>query len=156
VEPARIGVTWAGEARSPNWFDIAREYTEKWLHQQHIREAVGAPVMTERRWLYPVLDTFLRGLPHTFRQVEAGDGVAVMVGIRGEAGGEWSLLREGSAWRLYNDAHPEPGAVVSMDQDLAWRLFTKGISPEAARPAIRIDGDPALGSQVLALVAIMA
>ena len=31
------GVAWAGQEISPNWFDIAREYTEKWHHQQQIR-----------------------------------------------------------------------------------------------------------------------
>ena len=62
-------VAWAGDKQSPNWFDIAREYTEKWLHQQHIREAVGQPVLDERRWLFPVLDTFMRALPHVYRDI---------------------------------------------------------------------------------------
>ena len=52
-------VSWAGDTHSPNWFDIAREYTEKWLHQQHIRQAVGHPLLDGREWLFPVLDTFL-------------------------------------------------------------------------------------------------
>ncbi len=68
-EPAGVSVAWAGEAQSFNWFDIAREYTEKWLHQQHIREAVSRPVLAERRWLHPVLDTFMRALPYTYRGV---------------------------------------------------------------------------------------
>lgn len=33
-------VAWAGEAESKNWFHISREYTEKWHHQQQIREVV--------------------------------------------------------------------------------------------------------------------
>jgi uncharacterized protein (TIGR03083 family) len=40
-EPAKYSVAWAGEEQSSNWFHIAREYTEKWHHQQQIREAVG-------------------------------------------------------------------------------------------------------------------
>jgi uncharacterized protein (TIGR03083 family) len=90
-QPARIPVSWAGQEESPNWFDVAREYTEKWLHQQHIREALGAPLLTERRWLYPVLDTFLRALPHTYRSVDAAEGSVVSFRILGEAGGSWSL-----------------------------------------------------------------
>jgi uncharacterized protein (TIGR03083 family) len=43
---AVISVAWAGEDLAPHWFDIAREYTEKWLHQQHIREAVDLPLLT--------------------------------------------------------------------------------------------------------------
>jgi hypothetical protein len=43
---AVISVAWASEDLAPHWFDIAREYTEKWLHQQHIREAVDLPLLT--------------------------------------------------------------------------------------------------------------
>ena len=38
--PARFGVSWAGEPVSANWFDVARELTERWHHQQQIRLAV--------------------------------------------------------------------------------------------------------------------
>lgn len=33
-------VAWAGEHNSANWFHVAREYTEKWHHQQQVRSAV--------------------------------------------------------------------------------------------------------------------
>lgn len=36
-------VSWAGDQLVPRWLDIAREYMERWVHQQHIREAVGPP-----------------------------------------------------------------------------------------------------------------
>ena len=89
--PAGISVAWAGQTRSPNWFDIAREYTEKWLHQQHIREAVGQPLLLGREWYFPVLDTFLRGLPHTCRRVAAGEGTSLTFEVTGAAGGVWTL-----------------------------------------------------------------
>src|SRR5262249_12474135 len=41
--PAKFGVSWAGEMTSLNWFDTARELTERWHHQQQIRVAVCAP-----------------------------------------------------------------------------------------------------------------
>jgi uncharacterized protein (TIGR03083 family) len=149
-------VAWAGDTHSPNWFDIAREYTEKWLHQQHIREAVGQPVLAERRFLHPVLDTFMRALPHTYRAVEAADGTALTIEITGEAGGAWSLLREAGWWRLYSGATPEPAATARLDQDTAWRLFTRGMSAEAAGERLVVEGDAALGRRVLRMVAIMA
>ena len=46
--PAPFPVGWAGHSSSPNWFDIAREYTERWHHQQQIREAVGQPGIISR------------------------------------------------------------------------------------------------------------
>jgi hypothetical protein len=39
--PALYPVAWAGEQRSANWFDVAREYTEKWHHTQQVFEAAG-------------------------------------------------------------------------------------------------------------------
>ena len=153
---ARITVAWAGDDLPPNWFDIAREYTEKWLHQQHIREAVGAPLLTGRTFLYPVLDTFLRGLPRTFCCVEASDGAGVTVQIVGEAGGEWSLVKAGARWQLFAGSDPQAVCRVQIDQDLAWRLFTKGVAPKDPRPQIRIDGDAILGEKVLETVSIMA
>jgi hypothetical protein len=36
-----LGVASAGEMGSANWFDLAREYTEKWHHQQQLRDATG-------------------------------------------------------------------------------------------------------------------
>ncbi|RYY57176.1 MAG: hypothetical protein EOO05_18250, partial [Chitinophagaceae bacterium] len=64
---AVFSVAWAGEEVSPNWFHIAREYTEKFHHQMQIREAVGAvePLMT-RELFYPFIHTLLMGLPHIY------------------------------------------------------------------------------------------
>ena len=154
--PAGITVAWASDQIPPNWFDIAREYTERWLHQQHIREAVGLPILNGRDWLHPVLDTFLRGLPRAFRGLEASPGNLVYIQMTGPAGGEWTLVPEDDRWVLFAGSAPRPACRVSLDADLAWRLFTKGVSPHEARSQVRIDGDMRLGEQVLQLVSIMA
>ncbi len=154
-ELARITVGWASDSLPPNWFDIAREYTEKWLHQQHIRKAVHQPLLTGRVWLNPVLDTLVRGLPRTFRNLQVEDGTSVLVQIIGEAGGEWTLVSEGLKWQLFAGRDPQATCIVQIDQDLAWRLFTRGINPEDARQQIQIDGDATLGEQVLKMVSIM-
>ena len=153
---AHITVAWAGDSLPPNWFDIAREYTEKWLHQQHIREAVHIPLLTGHAWLAPVLDTFMRGLPRTFRNMHAMNGTSIAVQITGEAGGEWSLVRDGDAWNLYSGSAPEAISRVQLDQDLAWRLFTKGVGREEARSQVQIEGNQRVGEKVLELVSIMA
>jgi len=155
-EPARIKVAWASDSLPPNWFDIAREYTEKWLHQQHIREAVSRPLLTARFWLLPVLNTFMLGLPRTFRNTEAASGTSISVQITGEAGGEWSLVRQDSGWVLFEGHNPQAICRVQIDQDLAWRLFTKGLSRDIVRRQVHIDGDKTLGETVLEMVSIMA
>ncbi|HET9227253.1 MAG TPA: maleylpyruvate isomerase family mycothiol-dependent enzyme [Thermoanaerobaculia bacterium] len=153
--PALFSVAWAGEETSESWFDVAREYTERWHHQQQIREAVGAPGITSRRLMHPVLDAFLRALPHAYREVEAEEGTAVAVVIEGEAGGEWTLVREGS-WKLYEGAHEAPRARVRLDQDTAWRRMTKGITKEQAAERSEVTGDRGLGEPVFAMLSVMA
>jgi uncharacterized protein (TIGR03083 family) len=154
--PALFGVAWAGEEVSDNWFDMGREYTERWLHQQQIREAVGAAGLTGRKWLNPALDIFMRALPFTYREVRAEPGTAVELEISGEAGGVWTLVREESRWVLSTGAGDGPAARVRLDQDAAWKLFSKGLSPEQARRSIRLEGDPILGRPVLGSLAVMA
>ena len=60
--PAMFPVSWAGEEKSTNWFDTAREFTERWHHQQQIRLAVERPGIMTREFYYPVLDCFMRAL----------------------------------------------------------------------------------------------
>jgi uncharacterized protein (TIGR03083 family) len=154
--PAGAAVMWAGESQSANWFDIAREYTEKWLHQQHIREAVGQPLLTARRWLYPILDTFLRALPYTYREVNAAQGTALGVTVTGEAGGSWTLLRGADRWQLFSGASEHAAARIQIDADTAWRLFTKGMAVETALARMVVTGDVALGLQIVHMVSLMA
>lgn len=154
--PAMFGVAWAGEQSSQNWFDIGREYTEKWHHQQQIREAVGAPGLTGRKWLFPVLDVFLRGLPHTFRETSATDQAQIVFHVTGEAGGDWTLKREDNHWKLYSGAGENPASTVQMDQDTAWRLLTKGLSRDQAVSRIEISGDRGLGQAIFSMLAVMA
>jgi len=153
---AIFGVAWAGEETSENWFDIAREYTEKWHHQQQIRDAVGAPALTGRKWLFPVLDTFLRGLPHTYRETTAADGARIVFKVTGEAGSDWTLAREANAWKLYSGDCESPRCEVRMDQDTAWRLLTKGLSHEEAAARVEFIGDTALGQPILGMLSVMA
>src|SRR5690348_962986 len=84
---APYGVSWAGEEKSANWFDTAREYTERWHHQQQIRLAVDRPGIMTRELYYPVLDCFMRALPFTYRQISAPPGTAVRISVSGECGG---------------------------------------------------------------------
>jgi len=97
---APYGVSWAGEEKSSNWFDTAREFTERWHHQQQIRLAVNKPSIMTRELYYPVLDCFLRALPFTYRTVSAKPGTYLQINVSGECGGNWYLARAEQAWRL--------------------------------------------------------
>ncbi len=154
--PAKIAVAWAGDEESANWFDIAREYTERWHHHQQICDAVGASGLTSRKWLFPVLDTFFRGLPHTFRNTHAEDGTKIAFIVEGEAGGKWTLSRESGMWRLYSGASTEAICRVETDQDTAWRLMTKGLSIDEAAARVRFVGKEDFGKPFLGMLSVMA
>jgi uncharacterized protein (TIGR03083 family) len=148
-------VDWAGPEPAPVWLDVAREYTERWMHQQHIRDAVGEPGLKERRWFAPVLDAFVRGLPRVLRDAPSPDGTTLRLVISGDAGGEWIALRQNDDWLLGTAPGMAVDATVELDQESAWRLFTKGISKEGARKAARIEGDEALAERALDTVSIL-
>jgi len=154
--PAFWSVTWAGELTSPHWFDVGRDYTERWLHQQQIRDAVGAAPLTGREWLHPVLDLFVRALPFAYRDTAAGPGTTVAVALEGAAGGKWTLRREAERWNLYAGSAPGSAATVTMTDDTAWRLFSKGLRGDAARSRVTIAGDQALGAVALSVLAVLA
>jgi uncharacterized protein (TIGR03083 family) len=156
--PAAFAVAWAGEEESLNWFHVAREYTEKWHHQQQIREAVGhATELLTPELFRPFIDTLMRGLPHALRAVPAPLGAVVHVRVTTQSGGTWQVEQTSAGWQLRPPAPGHPAeAEVAMPPDVAWKLFTKGLSPAAALPHVQLLGDEVLGTAVLHLVAMMA
>lgn len=153
--PAKFAVSWAGEEISLNWFDTARELTERWHHQQQIRLAVNRPGIMTRELYHPVLDCFMRGLPHAYRGVPAKPGTLLQFEIAGECGGTWYLHRDGESWRLVDGPVGTLSSRVSIPQEIAWRIFTKGIEPEAASAQVQLDGDTDLALHVLQMTAIV-
>jgi uncharacterized protein (TIGR03083 family) len=153
---AAFGVSWAGEETSLNWFDTARELTERWHHQQQIRLATNRPGIMTPELYHPVLDCFLRGLPHLYRDTDAPSGTVLLVEIAGECGGQWLLSRQSERWSLVKESAAQPAARVTIPQEIAWRVFTKGIDRDSAKAQIKIEGDRDLGNRVLDLTSIVA
>lgn len=152
---AVFNVSWAGESQSANWFDTARELTERWHHQQQIREAAERPGIMTPDLYHPVLDCFIRGLPHAFRTVERPPGCTVQLDISGDCGGTWLLRRSESAWTFAAGPTSQPAARVVIPQEIAWRVFTKGIARADAIARSTLQGDPALAERVFDLTAIV-
>jgi len=148
-------VGWAGQDVSPNWFHIAREYTEKFLHQQQIREAVGQQALMTRELFFPFIDTFMYGLPHTYRHVAAPEGTVIRISVTTAIGGDWHLIRKGEGW-LLDQTTKEPDASIAIEPGDAWKLFSKGLRPEEARSRVIIAGDATLANTALEMVSVMA
>jgi uncharacterized protein (TIGR03083 family) len=157
LDPMAIGgpVSWAGPEPAPVWFDLARELTERWHHQQQMRDATRRPPLYDPYFLAPVLDTFVRALPYNFRQTSAPSGTIVRLEISGDAGGVWFVRRASESWELATDVDALPSAEVTLPQDVAWRLFTKGFDRQKARQLSVVDGDADLASPIFATTAII-
>lgn len=153
---ALFPVAWAGESESQNWFDIARELTERWHHQQQIRLAVGAPPLNDPHLVAPVLESFLRALPSRYAGIEAAEGAAVVFSALGRQPYEFTLRRGASVWELLRGEADSPAASVSLPEETAWLLFTKGVSGEEAKAAAILSGEERLVQPIFTTLAVMA
>lgn len=155
-DQAVFSVAWAGEDESANWFHIAREYTEKWIHQQQIWDAVHKPGLMTRELFYPLIDVLVYGLPHTYRNVEAEEGTVIQLTVATVIGGDWYLVRTAGKWRLTKSQTDNIAAQVIIEPDTAWKLFSKGMTPERALEIVILKGDEKLGEAALQMVSVMA
>jgi len=155
-ENAIFSVAWAGQETSPNWFHIAREYTEKFLHQQQIRDAVGRQGIMTKEFFYPFVDTFMFALPHTFRDISAENGTIVSIEVSTELGGIWSIVKTEKGWDLEKSKNLYPTSKIVIDPETVWKLFSKSWKPEQVIDKVKIMGNIDLAKKALSIVAVMA
>ncbi len=156
-DKAVFPVAWAGESESKNWMHIAREYTEKFLHQQQIRDAVGVQGIMTNEFYLPFLDVCMYALPHTLREVKADKGSIVQMNITGAVRGDWYVRFNGKNWE---QIALTPGSTVevevSIDSYAAWKLFSKSLRPHDLEDKISIHGNQELGKVATEMVSFMA
>ena len=154
---AAFPVSWAGEDSSKVWMDVAREYTERWHHQQQIRRAAGVPGLEDERYLRPLLETFIRAVPRAYASLDAPTGTHIVLGISDSDALGWSLQRQSGTWQLgSHDVGLEADASVEIPAKVAWKLFTKAVSGTDARSAATVTGDERLVEPFFATLAVMA
>jgi uncharacterized protein (TIGR03083 family) len=153
--PAFFPVAWAGESSSENWFDIGRDYTERWHHQAQIREAVGAPLLDGPEWLRPVFELSMNAFRRALEDVHAAPGTALVFLVSGAAGGTWSVVRSADAWSVFRGAATPAAVRAECDADTAWRLFFNALAEGEARRRVAADGDARLIEKVWSVRGVM-
>jgi hypothetical protein len=136
-------VYWAGPA--PLWFDLAREFTERWVHYHQIQEA-ALPAGSDQQpdeYLPLVLRTFIWGFPHQY-QAPAPPGTTIALEI--PSTGTRTLARTAPGWILDEGHAGAPAASLRMSGEAAWRLLT-GARYDARQ--VELSGDPALTEPLL-------
>ena len=158
LDPEALGgpVSWAGPGPAPVWLDVAREYMERWVHQQHIRDAVGRPGQREARFCGPVIAASMHALPKALGAEARPAGTSLVVEIAGDAGGAWSIIREPGGWTHYEGAAIDARTRISVADDVWWRVVTLGMTPADGWRHARIQGEPTLARAALGAVAIIA
>jgi hypothetical protein len=154
--PALFPVAWAGEDESLAWFDTARELTERWHHQQQIRLAVSAPPLDDPWLSEPIFDTFLRALPHGYRNVTAAPGTTLAIRIEGRQAYAYTLQAREGGWDLLAGEAEAPAARIVLAEEPAWLLFTKGLRGADGKKRARIEGDAGLAERFFETLAVMA
>jgi hypothetical protein len=69
---------------------------------------------------------------------------------------DWFLSKGEPSWDLVTEPSEPVSAQVTIPQELAWRVFTKGIDHPSALNQMSIAGDRQLGIRVLNLIAVIA
>jgi hypothetical protein len=142
-------VYWAGEV--PLWFDLAREFTERWVHYRQIQEAVqpAGHSYPADEYLTLVLRTFTWGFPRQYR-APAPDGTAIALKIPGI--GTWTLTKTATGWSLDEAQAATPAASLQISGEAAWRLLTDArYDPRQ----VQLSGDPALAEPLLRIRGII-
>jgi hypothetical protein len=134
-------VYWAGNA--PLWFDLAREFTERWVHFRQIRQAVRPLETAKDEYLPIVIRTFMWGYPHQYN-ADAPSGTTVDIHI--DDIGAWTLTRGKDNWSLDEGPSERPAATLSMPGESAWRLLTNA---DYDSKTIDLSGDEELGCPLL-------
>ena len=76
----------------------AWEYTERRHHQMQIRDVFGDLGIQTPALYRPVMETFMRALPHHYRDVDAPPGTTVRITVAGDAGWTPRWLRMFFPW----------------------------------------------------------
>jgi len=154
---ATFAVAWAGEQVSQNWFHIAREFTEKWHHQQQIRWAVKqeAPLYNPRLYS-PYLQTSMRAVPHHYSTYPTRDPQTLSICIEGNAGSTWLLESSTSSWTLKEAPKVVAKNHLVIPEEIAWRIFTNGIDRTEAMKYAQISGHQELSRHFFDVIAVMA
>ena len=149
-------VSWAGPEPAPVWLDIAREYTERWIHQQQIRDAINKPGLKDKKFMGPVITAFMRSFLRVIPKANVENGTIIKVNITGDAGLECFPVKENGMWKLYEQYEGKPASIVKLDQESSWRYLTKNIGRSDIVNKFEVEGNKELGLTLLDAVSIIA
>jgi len=145
-------VKWAtGAHPAPVWLDVAREYMERYVHQQQIREATGRPRLGAA-FTGPVLTTAAHALPRALDRVIRPAGTVVTFTAEGEGGGSWQVVRTPAGWEL-DPGRPDRSAACRARTTVEGAVKRYVRDPSA--PALTWQGDQDIADALAGVKAVL-
>jgi uncharacterized protein (TIGR03083 family) len=145
-------VSWASADAAPWWLVGAREFTERWVHHQQIRDALNKPGLNGPSFVAPILATAMHAVPRAYLRLDAPQDTTVAIDVTGRAGFSWAVRNDENGWKLYEGLTRDAAARVSIDQDTAWRFLMGMSSANAARRRATVEGDKKLAKPFFSAV----
>lgn len=138
-------VAWVGTRPQPLWFCGARELTERFVHQQQLRTAVGQLPFDDPDVLAAVVDTFSHAFPAALAPIQAPEGTAVSVVVEdAELVRRWAFTRTPAGWIGTDGTAPDAVASLRTDPEAFWRLLSGGLSRTEQVHRVDLAGTPTL------------
>ncbi len=136
---------------SPYWQVIAREYLERVVHQSQIRRAVGAQPMGGDL-IATVASVTSHLLAAWSRDIAVSVGTTIALDFAEFGTSTW--VRSELEWSVI-DGEPSGlvDARISVRADAVVLIVSRGLDATAARAAVSVEGDQALGGRVLDIIA---
>jgi hypothetical protein len=153
-DDSRVSVLWAGESTSKLWFDYGREYTEHWLHQQQIRDALNLCPLDDATYLSAVLEILIRCLPAAYENVSRPTGSTLKIETTGSVVKEYYLIKK-EKWNLYSGKNEGADAAITIDSLILCKMLSRIIRREDIH--YKITGtDRELAKEIEKATAVMA
>tara|TARA_Y100000385_G_scaffold290937_1_gene366210 strand:- start:10249 stop:11079 length:831 start_codon:yes stop_codon:yes gene_type:complete len=156
-DTAVFAVQWMGNEETLNWMHIAREYTEKWHHQQQIVEAtIENSELLKSRYMRPYLETSMLAVPYHYKSVTADEGKSLSIEVSGlNFNSFWTIQSDGSLWKFV-ESNFKVNSQIKIPAHVIWKVFSKQIGFKEALNQVQISGDRLLAIHILKMVAVMA
>jgi len=138
-------------ASSLNELAVTNLYRKSWLLQQYNRQALNNTILLKSEYYIPFLNSVLSDLPKTYKNVKAWLGATVKVEIVGMPTAIYTIEKGNEDWFLTKKDSSNPSALIYIDQNIAWLLFSNGIDLMDAKHYYQIHGDAELASHVFKL-----
>ena len=149
---ALFSVAWAGEEVSENWFDNAREFTEHWIHQQEIRDALNLTPLNRPEVILPIMETFIRSIPVAYNKKEVDGKLQIIT--NGVVDKKYCLEKINGKYEIFEGVIEKATSIITVDCFMFCKMLARIIDIEDFN--YEIEGDLSFGRILLESIALMA